>query len=306
MAVSRARVNLELAALGVDPTTIPDDSVANQRALYLLKNHDTVTGALGSGVLTASDVFQDGETVTIGSVVYTFKTALTGARATATLTSDATAPSDGDTVTIGDTVYTYRETLTGKANEVLIGASAAEALDNIKSAVNDSGTEGTHYGYGTVAHRQVTATTNTDTTQLFEAKAPGTAAHKIETLESSSHLSFGGTVMSGGVAAVPYEVLIGASAAASLDNLKAAINATGTGETEYSSGTAAHPLVTATTNTDTAQTVVPRFKAITNSIATTETCANVAWGNATITSGLPGMVAVPAADAKAVSGGQGV
>lgn len=306
MAVSRARVNLELAAMGFDYTTIQDDDVANQRALFLLKNHDTVTGALGSGVFTSTGTIANDETVTIGTVVYTFKSSLTGVRATTTLTSDATAPADGDTVTLGDKTYTFKTALTGAANEVLIGVSAAVALDNLKIAVNASGgTAGVEYGLGTTANRLIEATTNTNTTQVFQAKAPGTAANSYATLESSAHLSFTGSTLSGGVAAVPYEVAIGASNAITLDNLKAAINASGTGETEYSSGTLAHPLVTATTNTDTAQTVVPRFKAITTSIATTETCSdNTSWGGSTIASGLPGMIAVPAAEAQKVSGGQ--
>lgn len=308
MAVSRARINLELAVMGFDYTTIADDDVADQRATYLLKNHDTVTGAAGSGVLTSDATApSDADTVTVGTVVYTYKTALTGVRPTTTLTSDATAPSDGDQVTLGDRRYTYKTTLTGAANEVLIGASAAIALDNIKIAINDSGgTRGVEYGLGTTAHTTIEATTNANTTQVFQSKSPGTVGNSYATVETSSHLSFTGTTLAGGVAAVPFEVIIGASAAAALDNLKAAINATGTGETEYGSGTTAHPLVTATTNTDTAQTVVPRFKAITLSIATTETSSHLSWGSAAVTSGLPGMIAVPAAEAQRVAGGQAV
>lgn len=306
MAISRARTNLELAAMGFDYTTIQDDDVANQRALFLLKNHDTVTGALGSGVFTSTGTIADTETCTIGTVVYTFVDAFTGARAAQTLTSDATAPSDGDTVTVGNVVYTYKTTLTGAPYEVLIGVSAAVALDNLKFAINASGgTIGVEYGLGTLAHPRVTATTNTNTTQVVESKRPGTDDNSIVTLESSSHLSWGAASLSGGVASVPYQVKVGGTNAITLDNLKAAINATGTGETEYSSGTQAHPLVTATTNTDTAQTVVPRFKAITTSIVTTTTCAdNTAWGATEIASGLPGMIAVPASEAQKVAGGQ--
>lgn len=305
MAASRARVNLELAAMGFDPTTIQDDAVANQRALFLLKNHDTVTGAAGSGVLTASGTFSDAETVTIGSVVYTMKTTLTGVRATGTLTSDNTNVSAGDTVQIAGKKYTFRAAPSVEG-DVLIGADADASLLNLIRAINHSGTAGTDY-VDARAHPQVSAATSV-TAHAFAitARQPGTAPNSYETIETAAHLSWGGTVLSGGVAAVPYEVKIGADAATSLDNLKAAINATGTGETEYSSGTLAHPLVTATTNTDTAQTVVPRFKAITTSIVTTETGANSAWGAATIASGLPGMVAVPASDAQAISGGQPV
>lgn len=182
---SRPFINLVLAALGVDGSTIQSDSVAEQRMLYLLKNHDTVTGAAGNQ----------------------------------TLTSDATNVSNNDTVTIGTVVYTFKTTLTGAAYEVKIGADAATSLDNIKIAINNSG---------------------------------------------------------------------------------------GTQGTEYGLGTTAHPLVTATTNTDTTQLIVPRYKAITNSIVTTETSSHLSWGAATVTTGLPGYVAPAAADVAAVSGGQPV
>lgn len=113
----------------------------------------------------------------------------------ALLTSDATAPSNNDTVTIGGQVYTFKTTLTGAAFEVLIGASAAAALDNLKEAVNDVGTEGTNYGTGTTANTSVTATTNTNTTQLFVAI--DTAA-LIAVSEASTHLSFDTTTLTGG------------------------------------------------------------------------------------------------------------
>lgn len=85
---------------------------------------------------------------------------------------------------------------------------------------------------------------------------------------------------------IPFQVLIG-TLAETLDNLKVAVNAgTGAG-TVYSLGTTAHPLVTATTNTDTAQTV----EAISigtgaNAIATTTDAADVAWGAAVLEGGV--------------------
>jgi len=88
------------------------------------------------------------------------------------------------------------------------------------------------------------------------------------------------------VAGTPNEVLIGANAAASLDNLKSAINGSAGEGTTYGTGTVAHDLVTATTNTDTAQTVeAKRVGTYANAYATTETCDNVAWGAATLESG---------------------
>lgn len=121
------------------------------------------------------------------------------ATAQGTLTSDATAPSNNDTVTIGQYVYTYKTTLTGAPFEVLIGASAAVALDNLKSAVNGTSGEGTTYGTGTVPHPRVDATTNTDTTQLFVSKVAGSAFNSIATTEASTHLSWGAATLTGGL-----------------------------------------------------------------------------------------------------------
>jgi hypothetical protein len=120
-------------------------------------------------------------------------------KATGTLTSDATAPSNNDTVTLGAVVYTFKTALTDGivANEVLIGASAAAALDNLKSAVNLTAGGGTTYGSATVIHPTITATTNTDTTQVFEAKTAGEAGNALASTETSSHLSFGAVTLTG-------------------------------------------------------------------------------------------------------------
>jgi predicted RecA/RadA family phage recombinase len=129
-----------------------------------------------------------------------FSTAET--KASGTITSDATAPSDGDTVTIGSTVYTYKTALTtdpaAVPYEVLIGISAAVALDNLKAAINaDEAGAGTTFGTGTVAHPTVEATTNTNTTQVVVAKTAGSAGNDIATTEASTHLAWGATTLFG-------------------------------------------------------------------------------------------------------------
>lgn len=120
------------------------------------------------------------------------------AAATGTLTSDATAPTDGDTITIGGKVYTAKTALTPTEGEVLIGVSAAVFLDNLKSAINHTGTPGTDYSCA-AAHPTVFATTNTNTTQVVQALNPGTAGNLIATTETSSHLGWGGAVLAGGL-----------------------------------------------------------------------------------------------------------
>lgn len=123
----------------------------------------TSAGVKATGVLTASGVFSDGETVLIGQRTYTFKTALTGA-----------------------------------AYEVLIGAAAANSLDNLKSAINATAGAGSTYGTGTLANDRVTATTNTDTAQTVEALYVGTYGNAIVTTEACANASWGaGTLASG-------------------------------------------------------------------------------------------------------------
>lgn len=122
-----------------------------------------------------------------------------GVASVGTLTSDATAPSNGDTVTIGGLVYTYQTTLTNVARNVLIGASAAAALDNLKSAVNATAGSGTTYAALTVVHPTIEATTNTDTTQVLAARTKGTVGNALATVEASTHLSFGAATLTGGV-----------------------------------------------------------------------------------------------------------
>lgn len=313
---SRAELVNRANVMGLDPANYPNDSKLEQKVIYLETNASTMAGTLAYGTITTTNTFSDGETITIGSKVYTMKTALTGVKATGLITSDATAPDDGDTVTVDGVTYTYKTTLSSpvQKNEVLIGASAAAALDNLKIAINASGgTAGTEYSIGTVAHPTVTAETNTNTTQVVQAKEFGTRANSYVLGESSEHLAWGastmGTVVTtevAGVANVVNEILIGANAAASLDNLKLAINNSATEGTQYSFGTKAHPEVTATTNADDSQLVVAIDMAVGEDVSTTTTAANATWGATTLASGVADQNAVNAAAKAQTSGGKNV
>jgi hypothetical protein len=81
-------------------------------------------------------------------------------------------------------------------------------------------------------------------------------------------------------------VQIGASLAASLQNLLDAINLTGTPGTQYASSMTLHPTVTATGNTATTLTVAAKDSGTAgNAIVTTETATNASWGAATLQNG---------------------
>ena len=239
------------------------------------------------------------------------------------LTSNATAPSNNATVTIGSIVYTYKTALSAGptvAYEVLIGISAATALDNLKSAVNATTGAGTTYSTGTLIHPDVTATTNTDTTQLVVSKVIGTANNTKATTETDATLSWADTTLGGGTGtsvtgvatasstfvidgvsyyftnqlsqnvtgatAVANEILWVTNDATALDNMKLAVNGTGVEGTDYSTGTNANESVIATTNGATTQIIQAKvFGSLGNSITTTETMTTTTWTGTTLAGG---------------------
>lgn len=358
---SRNELNMRAAAVGLDPSTIANDSKLEQKVLYLEKNSSTVTGTAPTTTLTSSGTASNGETFTIGDRTYTMRTALTGATyATATLTSTGTAPSDGDTVTVGSTTYTFRTALSSSPtvrNEVLIGANAAAALDNIKLAINGittvtcssasatvgavysngaslvtvnatisgsttltvvntndtamaasgtltkvSGTgdatityssyvgAGIEFSAGTLPNSFVTATTNGATTQVVQAVGTGVIYNGVDTAVDAATLSWSGQ-LTGGTDGTPNEVLIGASASVSLDNIKAAINGAGTPGTDYSAETVRHAHVTAGAKDATTLVIASTDTNTSGAIATTETMANFAFTGAAMSAGTLGAIA---------------
>lgn len=81
-------------------------------------------------------------------------------------------------------------------------------------------------------------------------------------------------------------VLIGADAAATLQNLLDAINLTGTAGTQYAASMTLNAEVRATANTATTLVVVAKTAgSVGNLIASTETQTNASWGAALLASG---------------------
>jgi len=119
---------------------------------------------------------------------------------TGTLTSDNTNVSNGDTVTIGSKVYTFKTTLTSTEGEVKIGASADASLLNLINAINHTGTAGTDY-YCAEAHPEVTAATSV-TAHAFAITAI-VAGIAYQTLEASTHLSWGAAALTGAIGTLP-------------------------------------------------------------------------------------------------------
>jgi hypothetical protein len=166
---SRHELNLRARAVGFDPATIANDSKLEQKILYLEKNATTFAGTDGAQTLTTTGTFSDNETVTIGDQVYTMKTALTSATA---------------------------------ANEVLIGAAATNSLDNLKEAINGTGTPGTNYGSATPVNTVVTAGTKTASTLAVNPRDKAVTNASIATTETATNASWGAGTVASGVGAV--------------------------------------------------------------------------------------------------------
>ncbi|MCK9320350.1 hypothetical protein, partial [Methanoculleus sp.] len=254
---------------------------------------------------------------TVGNAIVIGETTANG-----TFAGGATLLSGGleaDTVTIGSTEYTAVASLSAPtvANEVMIGASAAEFLDNLKSAVNQSAGSGSAYSVGTVKNPIVVATDNADTTQKFIAREPGTAANTANTTTTAVTLSFEDTTLGGGngssvpgvnaetvviggktysfvdvlsetngATAIVNQVLFGADSTTALDNLKLAVNHGATEGTNYSTGTVIDTNVTADANTDTSQVFTAKESgSVGNVITTTVSMANGSFASATLLGG---------------------
>lgn len=281
------------------------------------KVYGVLVNSHSSGTMQFLDgLTQTGSTKATGTLTLSGGGLVPAVYASNTLTSDATNNAEDKIVTIGTTVYRWRNTLLA-AYDVKIGVSAAVSLDNLKAAINASGTPGTEYFAGTLEHPDVVATANGATTQVIIAKEIGTASNSIVTTEDGDHLSWAETTLGGGGAttigvatagatftiddvvyyfttvlaedhttAIPYQILWVTNDATALDNMKSAINASGTEGTDYSTDTAIHPSVTATTNgatTQVVQAIVDETPG--NAITTTEGMAEGAWGAATLEGG---------------------
>lgn len=166
---SRHELNLRARAVGLNPTTIYNDSKLEQKVLWLEKN----------------------------------ATAISGTAATGTLTSDNTNVANGETVTIGDQTYTFKTALTPAAYEVLIGASADDSLTNLEHCINMSGgTAGTDYAANTPTNKWVTAGDVAAHAITVTAINKDVGNATVATTETSAHLSWGGATLSGGAASV--------------------------------------------------------------------------------------------------------
>lgn len=118
------------------------------------------------------------------------------APAAGTLTLSGT-PADNDTVTIGSQVYRFKTAIAAE-NDVLIGASATTARNNLVEAVNGGAGSGVQYHADTEAHPDVIAQASAGNTMQLAAKSGGAAGNSIATTETGANTSFGAATLTGG------------------------------------------------------------------------------------------------------------
>lgn len=122
-------------------------------------------------------------------------TAGTPASGQATFSGVGTA---NDTITIGSITYTLKASVTTTANEVKIGATALETIQNLVAAINGGPGAGTVYGSATVPNADVTARVDSSTILGVAANASGVAGNSIASTKSSTAISWGASTLTGG------------------------------------------------------------------------------------------------------------
>lgn len=228
------------------------------------------TGTVAHAVVTA--VAGDGDTMVATAKAVGF------AGNIASTTDIATSSWGGATLTGGVDIQA--------ANDVLMGANAEAAIDNLVLAITAGTGAGTNYGTGTTANTQATAVKATAATMTATAITPGAAGNSIVTTETSSNITWGNTTLLNGHDMTANDVLIDVSAATTLDNLKSAINATAGVGIKYATGTTANATVVATDNADTTQKIIARTPGTAaNTAATTTTSSTLSWPDTTLGGG---------------------
>ncbi len=154
-----------------------------------------LTFALNQGIIpprtpVGPDVNGDLVPATYGHV------AASAASGILTLSGNAVA---GETVTIGSVTYTFRASVSTTANEVLVGATAADSANNLIAAINGGSGAGTLYGSATVPHPTVQARSNGSGIVGISARVAGLAGNSLASTETMTNGAFGASTLTGGL-----------------------------------------------------------------------------------------------------------
>lgn len=104
---------------------------------------------------------------------------------------------DGETVTIGSQTYTLKSPFVDAANNIDASGTRAQTHENLRRAINGDGVAGTNYGTGTVTNTNVTAT-DTATSNVLTAKVAGAGANAVATTDLCANASFAAATLTGG------------------------------------------------------------------------------------------------------------
>ena len=154
---------------------------------------------------------------------------------------------NGEIVTIGSNVYTYKTAITEAEGDVLIGVDQQASLENLTAAINFGVGKGVVYSNSTKPHPDVEATSTPDSIEVC-AKVVGVAGNSIITTDTLTNASWVDPTLLFGLdpdtvtvgdetytfvdpllniiegQSQSNKVLVGSTASNSLDNLIAAIN----------------------------------------------------------------------------------
>lgn len=171
---SRNELNMRARVVGLDGSTIPNDSKLEQKILWLEKYAGVVTGVAPIS----------------------------------TLTSDNTELADGDTVTINLRVYRFKDT-PAQINDIKRdGTTADTTLGNLVKAINGTGTPGTEYFTGTTVNAHVSAGAVGSHATIITSRDVGVNGD-IATTTTATHLSWTGATLKAGTASVAGVVAAG-------------------------------------------------------------------------------------------------
>jgi hypothetical protein len=108
------------------------------------------------------------------------------------------APSNTQTVTIDGKAYTFQTVLTDVDGNVLIGASATTARDNLKSAINlEPGHAGVEYAASMTRHTSCVAEASGADLRV-RAISRGTGGNSIAVSETATNYAWAAATLSGG------------------------------------------------------------------------------------------------------------
>lgn len=193
MSISGGKAIFELTAggTGTRPLISQSATIGGVTSTISLPTSDIVFAARAYLQESADAATVNTNTMAVG-ITANAAVASTG---TLTLAGNAVA---AETVTIGTVTYTWRAAVSTTANEVKIGATASDSLDNLIAAINledGAGEPGTLYGSATVVHPTVTALAGAGDTADLTAITAGEAGNAVVTTETMTAGSFGAVTL---------------------------------------------------------------------------------------------------------------